>query len=420
MNGLKISVFLTVTLLLIFTQAHSAPFNYQFSNFLQQYHKFKMESLNSNIAEQTSTEVSSGKNWTLEINQRRIIMIPMDGIVIPVEITKPSYVAKNEDARITFQDGNLRSLTRTKAVVQNYPTTKTYNYRPTLFITLSGLQWDGNGWAEWQDDIESELQKITTYQYNHFLVHWDTEFSMREQVSDLSSNIKEFLSSRTYDWDVVVIGHSRGGVFAHELSKHLVGNSKIKNLHTFLIDPTAATLLGDYYPRYKYNKSPTNHFGSLYFDSSALLDLSPTPFHLNVAVFSDTTISGYNNYGQAHSTNPHHISSTHTQIPLDWINSSTQGFSVALGNIQNNKTIGTYSVDGQPGLHIVLIDVDKGIYVDGDIDVVDGNLVFWGELMVEGVNVVNLNGSIGDDGISAAYGIFLTSAGQVVVILNIT
>jgi len=412
---MKSQLIFTCIFLLVSSHAFSSSFTFEFTDAVNQLRKTELQNTDPNVTTDIASTAGNTENWELEVKPRKMVMIPMDGIIIPIEIEKPSYTAKGENGRVTFQNGDLRSLTRTKAIVVTPPSTTTFNFRPTLFVTLSGLQWDGNGWDKWQDSIQTEVLKISSYQNKHFLVHWDTEFSMREQVADLADEVKKFLSTRKYAWDVVVIGHSRGGIFAHELSKHLVGNAKLNNLHTFLLDPTAATLLGDYYPTSLYNKSPTNHFGSLYYDDSHVLDLSPFPLHFNAAVFSDTNISGYNNYGESGGTNPHYMNTTHAEIPNDWFSSTNQGLSAALNNILSQKQTSTFTLDGDSGLEVVLIDVDKGIYADGDITVVDGNLVFWGELMVEGVNVVNLNGTIGEDGVYAAYSVILVSAAQLVI-----
>src|SRR3990172_1743703 len=222
----------------------------------------------------TSVQVTSApagtENWTAEYSHK-IVLIPLDDdLSISVQVEKPTLTLINKDlGRFRFSENQVSAVTRT--VVAGYVQTGTHSLRPTLYVSVGGFTTNQNSVWQWQFDMEKQLQStLADYQYKHFAVDWDADAANISQVRDLADVIKDFLNARIDAWDVVLVGHSRGGIFVHELSKYLVGQQKIKNLHTILLDPTATSALSDFYPQTKHDASPTVNYGSLYYDNRQL------------------------------------------------------------------------------------------------------------------------------------------------------
>ncbi|MCA9217959.1 MAG: hypothetical protein KDB27_33040 [Planctomycetales bacterium] len=57
--------------------------------------------------------------------------------------------------------------------------------------------------------------------------------------------IKSFLGNRDQKWDVVLVGHSRGGVLAANIANGLKGAKNLAKTHLIMLDPTAAIPFGD-------------------------------------------------------------------------------------------------------------------------------------------------------------------------------
>ncbi len=201
---------------------------------------------------------------------------------------------------LLFQEGSARSVTRSetyKVIDDGTPSSRT----STLYISLCGFQVEatisGDGLCDWQKDLNTKAinhSNSQNYRFKHFRVDWDTHRKNRNQVADLAEMVEDFLSDRIDDWDVVIVGHSRGGIFAHELSTKLAGKSHIDNLHIYLLDPTAATVLHDIYTRDQ-PKSHSSGTASLYYDNEEFIDIEDAGVLGDCALgtVSDRTIQGY-------------------------------------------------------------------------------------------------------------------------------
>lgn len=351
------------------------------------------------------------ENWGVEY-EHEIIIIPSDGINIPIEIKKPTVVLTNDErGRFVFSDGKMRATTRTPLIVYNYTEGVVYNKRPTLYISIGGYRGlennssldDGYGINNWQTEMESILATtLDDSQYKHFMVDWDSAKSNRLQVEDLGHVVNSFLNSRTYAWDVVIVGHSRGGVFGHDLTRQIVGNRKINNLHTFLLDPTAATFMSDIYPSYKHTDSPTNHYASLYYDDAPFID----EYGFALGTTSDRPIDGYTNYGRGTTI----FNSNHVDFAIDWIGATVGGFFEALSEINSRKFPGTFNLDGETsGSEVVRIGISSDIYVAGDIDIGDGDIRIWAEIAAGPIRA-NLDAALGENGLELYGAITVASA----------
>jgi len=356
-------------------------------------------------------------NWSLE-SEHEIILIPFDGLVIPIETKKPALILTHKDrGRFVFTEGKMRSTTRTP-VIKATSSGDPYNYRPTLFITIPGSEIDDNGnfnrgtqpWQNAAQGVIAELARSSNSrhsQYKHFAVDWDSDETNRGQVEDVSGLVKDFLKNRIDAWDVVIIGHSRGGIFAHDLTKELVGFSKVKNLHTFLLDPTAAIPIGDLYPLNLHHASVTNEFGSLFYDGN-LFDFNGA--FPGIGTQSDLPISGYNNYNRG-STDVL-FPSTHKTFGSDWVTGTNVGMSRALDDIWARKDIGSFLPDGDSGYESVRVSADE-IIIDASIEIADGNLTIDGILKL-GDAQASINALIGADGVDIAATVLVASAQLVI------
>jgi hypothetical protein len=133
-----------------------------------------------------------------------------------------------------------------------------------LLVTIPGTttsRWWGPYGDKWEakaiTKFHNELTRYGPEVYS-MMIDWDTETSNTSQVKHVANFIKNnFLATKANDRDVVIIGHSRGGIFAHDLSKSLKDEvvcrrtrcgSRVHYLMSILLDPTAATGWGDFFP----------------------------------------------------------------------------------------------------------------------------------------------------------------------------
>lgn len=251
---------------------------------------------------QASDIVVNDGEW--EINyQHELVMLANDGIAVPIETVAPTFnVTHNKYGAFSISRGSMTSATSIP-VGGASTLQENYNNRPTLFISIGGaknitegllgLDESGNGVHSWQRSDGLDLSDIITntinqnHQFAYMYVDWHSLRQSKPQVKNLAEVVSEFLENRTHVWDVAVVGHSRGGVFAHELSRYLVKNEKISNLHTLLLDPTAAPSWGDSYPSYKHTSNKTNHYANNLIDGNKFMK------YVTVTTFSDERISGY-------------------------------------------------------------------------------------------------------------------------------
>jgi len=361
-------------------------------------------------------------NWEVS-NGQRFVMIPMGGLIIPIQTREPEIVLKNKQfGKFTYAGGRLRSLTRVQVVgpLANPPATS--NFRPTLFVSVRGFSIDGNLTAPeaknapWQDDLNDQLSLLAqatnprASQYKHIMIGWDSYKIMARQVEDAAEGVIDFLNDRAYDWDVVVIGHSRGGIFAHELSEKIVSNGNIANLHTILLDPTATIgVLGwmaDQYPLGLKSKSGGTHHGSLFYDKQHFGVIA------DVSTVGDQPIIGYTNYGRG--INDHLIEGdipvvSHIEFGEKWVESDTKGLERALTDIWARKTTDTFNFD-PAGSVLELYDIrEDDFIIDGNFGIADGNVTFDGMIVGYGAGA-SINGEIGVSGVDVATTILIVSA----------
>ena len=344
--------------------------------------------------------------------------IPVGDIFIKKKILekKELRVTNGKDSVYYFDDNKYALVGSTDQARSpengaQFPSSAPLNNRPTLFVLIPGAalsEPDGGKFDDWPWFSDMEV-KVREFQQNQdsesVLMHvvWSSSFPNKSQVRQVGNRIKDFLNQYgQHKWDVVIFGHSRGGIFTHELSQELESD-KIKNLVTVLIDPTAALPMGDFYPTSK-ARSVTK--GILYIDGEAFiyLDVAPT--------VSDRSIPGYDEFVfDACYGNTDPICS-HTRIQRDYIKShyftNDLAYIASLKNEDREKN--QYSVLNTPWINVTTRDapaehmiVDIGGAVEG------GNFHGYFTTPVGGAQIVT-----GQDGLSIGYSAVVMSADLII------
>jgi len=349
----------------------------------------------------------------------------MGDINIPIQIESPNLVLNNKEyGKFTFSNGMMRSITQTVIVGRPTNPPSSTNVRPTLFITIPGFKFDlaslsapDSNLYYWQTLINDEVSDLAVSsnprhsQHKHIMIGWDSYKMMKRQVEDAADKINEFLDARAYPWDVVIIGHSRGGIFSHELSEQIVSHGNISNLHTILLDPTATIgVLGgmnDQYPLGKKNKSNGTHYGSLYYDDV------PFAVAADISTVGDQPINGYDNYGRgslSHSFKPPvSLDKSHGYFADEWIKDTDIGFERALADIWSKKDSATFAYDPAGGL-LEKYDISESDFIfDGSVAFNDGNLEIDG-MIVGGPVGATIDASFGKSGIDASTTVLIVSS----------
>lgn len=337
-------------------------------------------------------------DWEADFSHE-IILVDVGGVLAPIEIEKPTLTLNYKDVgEFVISEGKMNSLTTTgiataRATTPSASSAVTFSQRPTLFVSIGGWKGissgidsvrKGEGIASWQATDDASTTDLTDviirnvgsdYQFYIMSVDWYSSRQIKGQVKQMANKIKRFLKGRNQAWDVALVGHSRGGIFAHELSKELVGNNKINTLNTMLLDPTALPLVGDTYPAYKRTSSSTSHYAEMLYDGSSFVN----SIDFNATTVSDDPISGYSSSK---------LDTTHVDIPYDWLTNDQVGAQNWLANIITRKqpnALGYFEEEADvanDNIVVITIKVDHDIHIDGGITITGDYLEVWGEMSV--------------------------------------
>lgn len=371
-------------------------------------------------------------DWRVEY-EHDLVLISGD-VITPVEILEPTILLEHKDGGVfSLNKNGISSATRNPIASFTHAAGKTYNKRPTLFISIPGFRGfaggldqlaDGDGTDPWQ--INGDVQRyengnavkdangktipvlnsinsivnngVSEYQFKHMIVDWNSTRPNRYQVRDMARVVKSYLRQRVHAWDVVIVGHSRGGIFAHELASQLDGFSKINKVHTFLLDPTASiTWVSDRYPH-----SMSHDYGSLFYNGTNFADEFG---NLTLGTVSDRNISGYNNYSRKDYT----FDSTHSNFGNAWTVHETKGFPRALQDILRLKDSGSFVADGNSDPEVVKVRTGTAIKLDGHIDIGADHVEIVGMLSV-GPTAVSTNIYADGKGVEGSVGLIVSSS----------
>lgn len=333
------------------------------------------------------------EKWTVTANND-VALMSTGELFLPVQKETPSITLYNKNlGQLVVSSEGVRAVSRVPVVEFQYQEGQTFNYRPTLFVSIGGFKLeatnDGSGTEDWQFfHMEKKIFETIkdTYQYRHFVVDWDTHATNTKQVKDLANVIKNFLRERTEKWDVVLVGHSRGAIFAHDLTRELVGNSHLDTLFTYLLDPTASGAFQDFYPSHKYTSSSTTHYADAYFDNKKLTSTS------GFGTISDEPISGYTS---------HNFSAiSHGIMPYEWF---YKEFDNVLSFIKSHKDTGSFVADTSilGGHEVTKISRPEGLTFTGNIETNAGEVRLYGEFSLNGnpLTTANLDATVGSSGV---------------------
>jgi len=394
------------------------------------------------IAQQTSTSLDNNvgvvsdnptvleENWNVVYSPQKIVPIFFDSLTIPIEIEKPILTMKHKKhGSFIFSNKKVRSVSRSVVSTVPQQTNTVYNLRPTLYISICGASFssndltaDPNSNCQMQEELQDYIINTDNtqvfdssiganrlqYQFRHWAVSWSASKSNLTQIKDLADQVEEFLKDRVDAWDIVLIGFSRGGIFAHELTKHLVKFDNVDTLHTFLLDPTGSALIfGDEYPVKKATNSSVTHFASLYFDDRDFV----YDAHIETATTGDREIDGYDNYGRR----DHKFDSdSHENFARTWMTEPTRGLARALGDVRQRKDTGSFTEDGVSGDELIVVRAESDWNAELDMDIEAGKL--WGNLQYNGNNLASISVDVnGENGIDAAYYSALVGASRMVI-----
>ena len=315
-------------------------------------------------AEVIPTDITSG--WFVSAEPKFVLL--HGEVVTPIAI-KDEYTMEHADwGHFRFNDGKIYSASKTPIMSMQHVKGNIFHRRPTLFISLHGASVH-KGAQEWQFNLDAELVKNVSKdsQYKHFIVSWDGLKPLRGQVKDLSKIVQKFIQAKVQPWDVVIIGHSRGGIFAHELSESVAEMANVEHTLTVLLDPTAAIPFGDTFPRRKPGGGQVKGY-NFYDQKGWLAPGLPGP----VATVSDQSISGYSNQ-TVRGTN-------HDDMPNDWLYGKVLipgsfRFASVLSDLNRLRpyVANSYAADGESGSENIKLS-ERDINFDGDLNFEDGQL----------------------------------------------
>jgi pimeloyl-ACP methyl ester carboxylesterase len=360
----------------------------------------------------SSTVSTTSQGWAFTGKVPQVVPLPFDDdLDIPIPVGIAEYTLSDPaKGFFRFQGGRVESAVRVPLDTFAL-NVATRTQRPTLFVSIPGASFDGvalpalrKARAEtdpWQETLARKLSPIINVgEYKYYMVTWDSAVAMGYQVRVLADYVKAFLGPKVDAWDVVLIGHSRGGVFAHELSKRLAGFSKVSSLHVWMLDPTAGPMFGDIYPTRRVDGGSV--FGYLKYDSY--------PFYYSTfGTVGDTNVEGYDNYGNGvyEFRYPGSTSeNSHAQYASNWLNlagtTTLDGFAGVMQRFNTvTKQPGTFVVDGQSGNEIVRIGA-KDLSADMFANCQGGTCNISGSLSIGSIGSVAFNNMLATDGLDVA------------------
>lgn len=127
--------------------------------------------------------------------------------------------------------------------------------RPTLLVVVHGLEpYRGHalgsgsgGWVDYAKVVATRLKEAGSPTIT-YLIDWNsTVGSNTAAVERTAAEITDFIDGQDQMWDVLFLGHSRGGVFAREvgLQLHPSQHPNLGQIRQILLDPTGANLMHD-------------------------------------------------------------------------------------------------------------------------------------------------------------------------------
>ncbi len=353
------------------------------------------------------TEIGDDGDWNLALAKNKTQFMRLGSFVGAYEVAPRSLQLTSSLGSFSFSEGRVSSAVPTPVISYKAGIRGgvTYSMRPTLIISIGGFLEGGSGGKglhAWVNEVDTKITEYealhdpNTSEFVHMKINWESQKPIEIQVNELASYIKTFLKGVEYSWDILLAGHSRGGIFAHELSKELKNFNKISSLHVVLVDPTAVTMLSDRYP-ISVSNNTYDVYGSLFYDSKGFT------FPLGFFTTGDLEISGYTNYGD-YDFNKYDYG--HSSIADElWI--ETELINI-LSYIFSKKEHGIFN--SETDLRTIEVAVQsREFYLSGDVTFVDGNLSIEAYAQLGHLSSAVSIGA-GEDGLSGGVSTMLTAA----------
>ncbi len=251
---------------------------------------------------------SGNGGWFLgsmgDASVRELRTIALSGGPVVINTAGPRALGTEKQSVLAVENKNLGTVYYLDGTHANYfetlgyPLTSsapatTYSRRPTLIMSIQGTAFCGGSsrdglckdeydfwggkpgkavfdWQNWVLDTASSVAGGRGEVY-HVILIWNTNASNADQVKQTADQVTKLLDGKG-DWDIILMGHSRGGVFAHELAGRLTGQPSAHQVYTILLDTTAALPWNDTYPR----REPPNVTGYQYDDGKKFVPLGLT------------------------------------------------------------------------------------------------------------------------------------------------
>lgn len=125
--------------------------------------------------------------------------------------------------------------------------------KPTLVVITPGFQAAGREMPhDWVDPLAEKVEgQLTKYgsQTQTLIIDWNTHLPNGAPADYVAGRVRDFLDQQSEDWDVLFIGHSRGGILNNKAIAQLGSPRNLGYLEEIMLDPTAAHFAGDQYPK---------------------------------------------------------------------------------------------------------------------------------------------------------------------------
>lgn len=123
--------------------------------------------------------------------------------------------------------------------------------RPTLIVVTHGAQTDraleSDVWF-WGGQFSAALQAKGAHTET-WLVDWESMSGNDAPTAELARRIDTFLREAEQDWDLLFVGHSRGGIFQNQVVARLTETAHRGAVYQVSLDPTASPIMQDEFPR---------------------------------------------------------------------------------------------------------------------------------------------------------------------------
>ncbi|WP_435011957.1 hypothetical protein P12x_006194 (plasmid) [Tundrisphaera lichenicola] len=162
--------------------------------------------------------------------------------------------------------------------------------RPTLVVVSHGFwlsRGGENGDTQWTNDLAGQIRDALQAAGSEtvaWITSWTSNLLSVDNPSDsMAQQIRAFLDGKNETWDLVLVGHSRGGVLNNEIANKVGLHSRLGKITEIMLDPTAVPLMGDRYPSDVRDDTRAIAYNDGYITAPGVIDgqplSGPYPYH---------------------------------------------------------------------------------------------------------------------------------------------